>query len=226
MSITGGQSPIISRKNVVNMLVKQSRTDFSYYFLLALATFITTFGLTLNSEAIVVGGMLMAPLLKPVLALGLAIVTLSPKSLSRSLFGIINSIAVVLALSFIASLVVHDGNYLTTQILARGEYSHLFFIIAILSGVGAAYSLLNPNIKTALPGVAVSVSLLPPLCVSGIALAQENYLLLTNSQRIFWANFIGIIIAASVVFIIFRFAHLRRHEESVITKQEANESTL
>jgi uncharacterized hydrophobic protein (TIGR00271 family) len=225
VAITKTKTPTLHRENVVNLLVKQSTTDFTYYFLLALSTFITTFGLTLDSEAIVVGGMLMAPLLKPVLALGLAIATLSPKSLGRAILGIVNSLAVVLILSFSASLLFHGSSYLTTQISSRGMYSNLYIIIAILSGIGAAYSLINPNIKTALPGMAVSVSLLPPLCVSGISLAQENTDLLINSQSIFWANLVGIVLSSAVIFLVFRFAHLRRHEETEITKQEINEST-
>ena len=208
------------KKNVVATVVRESSTKPNYYLLLALATLITTFGLTLDSESITVGGMLMAPLLRPILAFGLAIVTISFKSIWRSIFGMFTSIGLILVLSYIASLILHPGSYLTNEIIARGTYSNLYILVAILSGIGATYTLIDPKIPSALPAVAVSVSLLPPLCVSGIALAQGSKTLLSNSLKIFGANLGGIIIASIFVFLIFRFKRLKKHEEKEIVKAE------
>lgn len=211
------------KKNVVATVIRESTIRTNYYLLLALATLITTFGLTLDSESILIGGMLMAPLLRPILAFGLAIVTVSFKSIWRSLFGIFTSIGLVLLLAYISSLILHPGAYLTNAILERGTYSHLYLLVAILSGIGATYTLVDPKLPSALPAVAVSVSLLPPLCVSGIALAQDSKVLLSNSLKVFSANLGGIIIASIFVFLIFRFKRLKRHEEKEIVKSEKQE---
>ena len=208
------------KKSVVAAVVRQSSTKPNYFLLLSLATLITTFGLTLDSESIIVGGMLMAPLLRPILAFGLAIVTTSFKSIWRSIFGIFTSVGLILLLSYVVSLTLHPGAYLTNEIITRGVYSNLYIFVAIFSGIGATYTLIDPKIESALPAVAVSVSLLPPLCVSGIALAQGSKTLLLNSLKIFGANLGGIIVASIFVFLIFRFSKLKKHEEKEIVKSE------
>ncbi|MFC1624954.1 DUF389 domain-containing protein [Patescibacteria group bacterium] len=208
------------KKNIVATVIRESTIGTNYYLLLALATLITTFGLTLDSESILIGGMLMAPLLRPILAFGLAIVTISFKSFWRSLFGIFTSVGLVLVLSYFSSWMIHPDSYLTNAILTRGIYSHLYLFVAILSGIGATYTLMDPKLPSALPAVAVSVSLLPPLCVSGIAMAQESKSLLQNSLKVFGANLGGIIIASTFVFLIFRFRRLKKHEEKEISKSE------
>jgi len=208
------------KKTVVATVIREASAKPTYYLLLSIATLITTFGLTLDSESIIVGGMLMAPLLRPILAFGLAVVTISFKSLWRSTFGIFTSVGLILLLSYIVSLLLHPGAYLTNEIITRGIYSNLYIFVAIFSGIGATYTLIDPKIESALPAVAVSVSLLPPLCVSGIALAQGSKTLLSNSLKIFGANLSGVIVASIFVFLIFRFRRLKKHEEKEIVKSE------
>jgi uncharacterized hydrophobic protein (TIGR00271 family) len=225
VSFFKGFSENTRKKGVIDLLITQSETNVSYFFLLSIATIITTLGLTLNSVATVVGGMLIAPLLTPMLALGLGITTGSPKSISRSLVGIISSISIVLFWAFIVSLLIHSDGYLTDQILMRGEYSHLYLIIAILSGLAATYTWMQPMLASALPGVAVAVSLLPPLCVSGIAMAQTNKDLLLNSLQIFGSNVVGIIAAATLLFFIFKFSKFKKFEEEKIAKIDEQPDT-
>lgn len=208
------------KKEAVNLLITESRTDLNYYVLLGVSTLITTLGLTLNNNAVVIGGMLIAPLLTPILALGLGITTISKPATLRSLFGIINSVTYVLLLSFLLSLIIHDKNYLTEEILIRAQSSNLYFYIAFLSGLGATFAWVQKKVAYTLPGIAVSVSLLPPLCVSGIALAQANPDILINSLSIFFLNFVGIVFASIVVFLFFRFRHLKSFEEKKISKEE------
>lgn len=211
-----------AKREAVYTLVRQSRADMGFYFMLGISTLITTLGLTMDSGSVVIGGMLLAPMLTPMLALGLGLVTRSKNSITRSVLGIINSIAAVLTLSFLFSLLIHSGDYITHEILLRSEFSPLYLYVAILSGLGASYSMVDPRISSALPGVAVAVSLLPPLCVSGIAIAQANQLLLTNSFLIFVTNTIGIVVATAAVFAIFRFHKLKHVEEKEI-KEEIKE---
>jgi len=212
----------VQKRNVIRSVVKGSKTDLTYYILLSVSTLIITLGLTLDSTPTVIGGMLMAPMLKPILAFGLGAATLSPKAILRSFLGILNSIAIILILSYLMSNLIHSNNYLTSEIMDRVVYSNLYLFIAVLSGLGATYTLLVPNVESALPGVAVSISLLPPLCVSGISLAQSNMEFLINSSRIFMVNLGGIILASFFIFFIFRFARLKRHEEKTIVEEEKN----
>jgi len=208
------------RKEAVDSLITESRTNFNYYVLLGVSTLITTLGLTLDNNAVVIGGMLIAPLLTPILALGLGITTISRPGTIRSLVGIINSVTYILLFSFLLSLLIHDDNYVTEEILLRSTSSHLYFFIAFLSGIGATFAWVQKKVAYTLPGVAVAVSLLPPLCVSGIALAQADPDLLINSLSIFFLNFVGIVLASTMVFIFFKFKRLKHFEEKKISKEE------
>jgi len=218
VSVFEGFTENTRKKGVIDLLVTQSKTDVGYFFLLSVASLITTLGLTIDRPSVVIGGMLIAPLLSPILALGLALTTISMKAVLRSTMGIFGSVSVVVFWSFVVSLFVHSENYLTAEMLVRGSYTNYYLAIAFLSGLGATYAWIEPIISSALPGVAVAVSLLPPLCVSGIALAQKNWELFLNSSKIFCANIIGIIFASIILFLLFRFSKFKRFQEKRIDK--------
>lgn len=220
MGIFKGFSQNTKKKNVVDLLIKQSRTNLSYFFLLSIAAVITTIGLSLDNLGVIIGGMLIAPLLTPILALGLGLTTVSPMAIVRSLQGIVTSAVFIIFWAFLVSSLVHtEGNYLTTEILSRGEYTDLYFIIAFLSGLGATFAWMEPMISSALPGVAVAVSLVPPVCVTGIALAQGNRELMFNSFNLFAINTGGIILASILVFAIFRFSGLKKFQEQQMGRE-------
>jgi uncharacterized membrane protein len=86
--------------------------------------------------------------------------------------------------------------------------------------LGAAFSMKDTRLSSTLPGVAVSVSLLPPLCVTGIAIAQVNFSLIISSFYLFSYNIIGIVIAAVLVFGYFRFHKLKHVEDREINKEQ------
>ena len=73
-----------NKRAVVHYLIRQSRIGKDYFLMLSLSTLITTLGILTNSIAVVIGGMLLAPLLSPILALGLGMVTTNKESLKRS----------------------------------------------------------------------------------------------------------------------------------------------
>ena len=62
----------VQKKEAVTELVQESSIDLPYVFMLILATLVTSLGIALDSEAIVIGGMLLAPFLFPIMARGLA----------------------------------------------------------------------------------------------------------------------------------------------------------
>ena len=224
MSIFSGFTQETHRKTVIDLLIKESRVNMGYFFLLSIASLITTMGLSLNNVAVIIGGMMIAPLLTPILALGLGITTVSIHSILRSFQGIVTSIFIVIFWSFVTSMLIHNvNNYLNPEIASRGEYSILYLVIAILSGLGATYAWIEPMIASSLPGVAVAVSLVPPLCVTGIALAQANRQLMFDSFILFLVNVVGMVLASIVVFIIFRFGKFKQFTEKQVEKVAASE---
>lgn len=208
------------RKDVVKGLLEESKTDSSYYFMLIASTLITTFGILINSESIVIGGMMVAPLLSPLLALALGLTTLSRKGVFRALFNILGSVAFVLLFSYATGLIFlsNSPRFLNDQIIQRSQFSLIYFYIALFSGLAASYSWIEPKVTSAFAGVAVSVSILPPLCVTGLSLAISQENVFYNSFQIFLANLVGVVTAAILVFLAFRFTELKKFQENEIQK--------
>jgi uncharacterized hydrophobic protein (TIGR00271 family) len=204
------------RKLVVSNLVRESRTSGSYYFMLAISTVIATLGLLSNNGTVVLGGMLITPLLTPIMALGLGVTTLSGEAIFRSTLGIINSLATVVFISFLIGLGTNPDSFRTQEVILRGTYSTTYLIIAFFSGLGATYAWIEHKISSALTGVAVAVSLLPPICVTGISISHADFTLFMNSLKLFLANFTGIIFASTLMFTVFNFTKLKSYEERKI----------
>lgn len=211
---------LMDKEVVVRQLIKESHIEGDFYFLLVISTLITTLGLLMNNTAVVIGGMLIAPLLYPVLALGLGIVTDNKESLGRSLKGIIKSTLFVLNLSFLTAFIVGVKEPVNLEILQRAKPSLPFIYIAVLSGVGATFAWIKPRLTATLPGIAVAVALLPPLCVTGIGLAILNKTIVTGSFQLFFINLLGIAASSAVVFSLFGFHTMQRVEKKEIMKEE------
>jgi len=63
------------RAEVQVQLREASRPDFDFFLLVVLSCMIATLGLLTNSAAVIIGGMLVAPLMSPIIGLGLASLT-------------------------------------------------------------------------------------------------------------------------------------------------------
>ena len=215
----------INKQQVVRKLIQDSHIGKDFYFLLFISTLITTLGLMINSTAVVIGGMLIAPLLSPVLALGLGVVTDNKQSLLRSTSIIIKSIIAVLALSFVTAFFIDLTDPQNTEILQRAKPSLLYIYIALLSGFGASYAWSKPRISATLPGIAVSVALLPPLCVTGIGLSLFDKVLIIGSFQLFFVNLLAIAVSSAVVFSLFGFHEMRGVEQSEIIQEKIQQES-
>ena len=217
MFFFSGFTEATRKKAVIDLLIKQSHTNLSYYVLLSISSLVVALGLSLDSVSIVIGGMLIAPLLTPILSLGLGATVFSINTILRAFQGIITSVFIVLLWSFIVSSIVHtQDTYLNAEILSRGDISILYFVIAFLSGLGASYSWVDPSLAASLPGVSVAVSLVPPLSVTGIALAQANRDLMFSSFNLFAINVLGIVLASIIVFALFNFGKFKDFTEKKV----------
>jgi uncharacterized hydrophobic protein (TIGR00271 family) len=228
----GGSSPLsffwnkdeqgmLDMQEVVHRLIEETHIGGDFYFLLTISTLITTLGLLMGNTAVVIGGMLIAPLLSPILALGLGIVTTNRESLSRSLEAIFKSGVIVLVISLATAFLLGTDNPGNVEIMERVNASLPFMYIAILSGVAATYSWAKPKLSATLPGIAVVVALLPPLCTTGIGISLLNREIITGSLELFLVNFIGISASSAVVFSLLGFHQMQGVEMEEIMKERA-----
>lgn len=209
------------KERVVHGLIEESRVGRDFYFLLIVSTLITTLGILVENAAVVIGGMLIAPLLSPILALGLGIVTTNQESIKRSIYTILKSTGIVGGISFLTAFLIGTTEPLDNiEILQRIRPSLPYMYIAILSGVGATYAWAKPKLSARLPGIAVVVALLPPLCVTGIGLSEFNREIVTGSFQLFLINLLGIGASSAIVFSLFGFYQMRWVEKEDIIREK------
>ena len=172
----------------------------NFSILLSLATAIATFGLLSNSAATIIGAMIIAPLMIPIMSLAFSVVVLNFRLISYSLVRLILGIALTILIAFFATEII-GFKVPGSEIIARTEPTLLDLGVAISAGVAGAFAKIRRSVSDAIPGVAISVALVPPLCVVGIGLATRDFELATGAFLLFLTNLVGIIISADLIFL-------------------------
>lgn len=172
--------------------------------MISLASIIATLGLVLNSAAVIIGAMLVAPLITPVLAISMGIVQgdvrLLRHALESTIKGVIVAIILAALLAAISPLVD-----LNTEILARTKPTLVDLIVALASGAAGAYAIARKDVSEALPGVAVAAALVPPLGVTGIGIAMRNVQVTGGALLLFATNLTAISLIGSLTFLLLGF---------------------
>jgi uncharacterized hydrophobic protein (TIGR00271 family) len=172
-----------------------------FFALLILATIIATAGLLGDSTATIIGAMIVAPLMTPIMATGAALVMGQTNRALQSLLLVLMGIATVIGLSwFLATLYSGIISFEENgQIVARISPRMVDLVAALASGAAGAFCLSRDDIADSLPGVAISISLVPPLCVVGIALSAGEWGGATGAMLLFITNFLSILLAGGGV---------------------------
>ena len=191
-----------------------------YGVLLVLSTAIATGGILTNSTATVIGAMIVAPLATPIQAIGLAIVTTRPRQIARSAAILFASMATVIVLPWVFTALFHLPVNLETngQIIGRVSPGLLDLFVAIATGLVGAYATARSDLSGVLPGVAIAISLVPPLSVVGICLSQGAWLEAWGAFVLFAANAVAMIICAIAVFSIAGYGAAARHDRSTVKR--------
>src|SRR5215471_1842474 len=177
----------------------------NFFALLLFATVIATLGVLSNSTATVIGAMLVAPLMEPMMATTAAVVMGSfPRALRAFALAGAGAVSVIL-LSYLLSWVVPD---VTISFLSDGEITSRIHpgLYALLTALGAgaagAFITSRSEIAEALGGIAIAIALVPPLCVVGISLQEGQLGAAAGASLLFLTNFLAILLAGGVVFIV------------------------
>ena len=165
--------------------------------LLFLSTVIATYGVLGDSTATVIGAMIIAPLMTPIMATATALLMGNMKKASRSFFLVIAGITGVIFIAWISGT-LHPGVISFTnnsQITARVSPSLVDLAVALASGMAGAFAMSRDDVADSLPGVAVSIALVPPLAVVGISLSQGHWVNASGAFLLFVTNFFSILLA-------------------------------
>lgn len=190
----------IEKQQVYQAIAEGSEPKLSFYILVVLSTIIAAYGLIANSTAVVIGAMIVAPLMTPIIGIALSLVSSDSHLFRLAIIAEIAGVVCSIALGFMAGKFTF-GVELSAEILARTQPLPYDILVALAAGFAGAYSLVNPKINAALAGVAIAVSLVPPLAATGICLALERYDLALGAFLLFFANFLAIQLASVFIFI-------------------------
>lgn len=172
-----------------------------FFALLILATIIATCGIIGDSTATVIGAMIVAPLMIPIMATAAALIMGNmSRALNRLLLVVAGVITVILLSAVIGMLYTGIISFSeNSQIVARVSPRLIDLVAALASGAAGAFCLSRDDIADSLPGVAISISLVPPLCVVGIGLSAGEFDAAMGALLLFITNFLAILLAGGAV---------------------------
>ena len=174
---TAGWRPYIEKslplEDLDEIMVGASIPAFSYYFMLLLSAMIATFGLLANSAPAIIGAMIIAPLMAPIVSLAYSIDITDWKLARRSLLTIISGVILVVFFSYLSTSLI-GLRIAGSEILSRTAPTLLDLGVAMAAGAAAAFSYTRRSIINSIAGVAIAVALVPPLAVTGIGIAYGH----------------------------------------------------
>lgn len=199
------------KKEEIYLQISRSATliDFSYWSQVLFSAGIATLGLALNSPAVIIGAMLISPLMGPILASGLALAAGDFVLGTRAAVNLLLSclVAILFAVVLVTLLPFKE---VTAEIAARTQPNTLDLVIALFSGAVGSIAICKEvkGVVTSIPGVAIAVALMPPLCVAGYGIGimgslnfEEGSRIARGGMLLFLTNLVAIIFTAMVVFV-------------------------
>ena len=188
------------KSQAVKRLIEASTPDFDFFFLVILSVLMATFGMLENSAAVVIGSMLIAPVLFPILSLSASVVMSDYTLIQRAGMTLFKALILGVAAATVATLFFGAGQGLTSEVLMRTQPTLVSIAIAIVAGFAVAYTMVKPTLNETFPGIAVAVALIPPLAAIGVGLANFNWDVVAGASVFLLVNVIGIVFASMLVF--------------------------
>jgi uncharacterized hydrophobic protein (TIGR00271 family) len=173
-----------------------------YTVLLFLSTITATYGVIGDSVAIVIGAMIIAPLMRPIMATAAGLVMGDVRRAGNSFLVVLISVLGVVGLAWLlteinfATVISFDIN---SQISSRISPRLIDLFTALAAGAAGAFAMSRDDVADSLPGVAIAVSLVPPLCVVGIGLAETDFTVAWGAMLLFLTNLLSILLAGGLV---------------------------
>lgn len=186
----------------------------NYYIMLFLSGVISTLGLLAGSTAAIIGAMIVAPLMGPIVGMAFAITMGNRRLLKRAGLSVATGALLTIATAYLICQVV-GINTLNPEILERTRPTLLDLAIGLAAGAAGSFAKTRREVADALPGVAIAVALVPPLSVIGIGLAFRDYDIFLGSTLLFSTNLAGIILSGGLIFIWQDYGSLRRAKKGL-----------
>src|SRR5215218_5588845 len=178
-----------------------------FWILITLASIIAAAGVAADSTATVIGAMIVAPLMTPILGTMLSVVLADRTNLIRSLLHVAGGAVVAIAIGWLVGvLVVNEVVAETNSQVAQRVHPKLIDLLAALAtGVVGSVALVRRDISDTLPGVAIAISLVPPLSVVGFTLEAGKPDQALGALLLFLTNVAAILASGTIVMALYGF---------------------
>ncbi len=194
----------VNKKATIKEIKSKQSMSGANAWMLFCSIMIASIGLNLDSQAVIIGAMLISPLMSPILGVGLGVAINDKDALNHALmhFGAAIIIALIASTAYFWLTPLND---FTPQIEARTEPTFLDVMIAIFGGIAGIISIARKDISTTLPGVAIATALMPPLCVAGYGLANGSLEIASKAFYLFFLNSFFVAFATYVILTLMDF---------------------
>ncbi|MBU0598087.1 TIGR00341 family protein [Patescibacteria group bacterium] len=179
----------------------KAKPDFDFVLLTIFSAIIIALGLIIDNAAVVIGGMIIAPLFWPVLSLSLAVIRGNVRQIRKSIFTILKATLLIFIVSFIVAII---SPYLgeSRELLLRTKPTLFELFIALAAGFIGAFAVAHPKLSAALAGVVAAVALVPPLAAMGVLFAQGEFILAGGAALLYFTNLIAITLSSVILFML------------------------
>jgi len=188
-----------NKHKIIENIKIESTPDQYYFIMVILSCIIATYGLLSNSTAVIIGAMLIAPLMYPILKSSLSLIINNNSLLKTALFAEIAGIVISIVFSALLTLILPESS-IGSELLLRTKPTLIDLLVAFASGLAGTLAICYRPSSAILPGVAIASALMPPLCAVGIGLAKHEFNIAGGALLLFFSNIIAISVAGIIVF--------------------------
>lgn len=189
------------RERTYIQVTSNSTEDFSFYLLTVLSSLIISLGMLVNNSAVVIGGMLIAPLIWPILSFSIAVTSGKLSIVRHSLFTVLKASFLVLIVAALVGL-ISPFTAFTEEILSRTAPTFIELLIGLTAGFVGAYTVSSVKLSSIIGGVAVAVALVPPLCVAGLTLIAGDTDRFLGAALLFASNLLAIAVGSVFLYML------------------------
>jgi uncharacterized hydrophobic protein (TIGR00271 family) len=184
-----------------------------FWILITLASIIAAAGVAADSTATVIGAMIVAPLMTPILGTMLSVVLADRTNLTRSLLHVAGGALVAVGIGWLVGVLVVDPVVAETnsQVAQRVHPRLIDLLAALATGAVGSVALVRRDISDTLPGVAIAISLVPPLSVVGFTFEAGQPGQSLGASLLFLTNVAAILGSGTVVMALYGIHRLAAH---------------
>jgi len=201
-------------KDLFINLKESAKFSYIYLTLMILSTLLATTGLFASSSPVIIGAMILAPLMTPIISLSMGVIRANEILIKHSTKTLFLGVFVALLVSSLFTFFI-PLEQITSEMQSRVNPNLLDLLVAIFSGIAGAYATSKEEVAKSLAGVAIAVALVPPLSVTGIGLGLGNIEVIYGSFLLFITNLVGITLSAALTFLILGYAPIKRAKKGL-----------